>query len=96
LLGWPPSNKVPAQRIKYPPKLGAVQAAKLFPANCKTWIAMVSRKLTMEDIPWLHEQWIEEFLDLCGEIPLRLPPLRITRFALLTQTSSITTTCQSA
>jgi hypothetical protein len=37
---------------------------------------MVSWKLTTEDIPQLHEQWIEEFKDLCGEIPLRLPPLR--------------------
>jgi hypothetical protein len=32
--------------------------------------------LTDEDLPRLHEQWIERFADLCGEIPLRLPPLR--------------------
>jgi hypothetical protein len=36
----------------------------------------VSRKLTIEDIPQLHEQWQERYADLCGEIPLRLPPLR--------------------
>jgi hypothetical protein len=38
---------------------------------------MVSQKLTMEDILQLREQWIEEFKDLCGEIPLSLPPLRL-------------------
>jgi hypothetical protein len=76
LLGWPPSDKALAQRIKYPPKLGTVQAAKPSPANCETRIATVSRKLTMEDIPQLHKQWIEEFSDLCREIPLRLLPLR--------------------
>jgi hypothetical protein len=37
----------------------------------------MSQKLTMEDIPQLCKQWIEEFKDLCGEIPLRLPPLRL-------------------
>jgi hypothetical protein len=37
----------------------------------------VSRKLTAEDILQLCEQWIEEFKDLCGDIPLRLPPLRL-------------------
>jgi 1-aminocyclopropane-1-carboxylate deaminase/D-cysteine desulfhydrase-like pyridoxal-dependent ACC family enzyme len=46
-------------------------------ANHNKQIATVSQKLTMEDIPWLHEQWIEEFKDLYREIPLRLLPLRL-------------------
>jgi hypothetical protein len=33
--------------------------------------------LTDKDLPWLREQWIEKFADLCGEIPLRLWPLRL-------------------
>jgi hypothetical protein len=57
--------------------MGTAQAAKPAPANCKKRIAMVSWKLTVEDILQLHEQWIEEFKNLCGEIPLRLPPLRL-------------------
>jgi hypothetical protein len=32
--------------------------------------------LTDKDLPHLRKQWIERFVDLCGEIPLRLPPLR--------------------
>jgi hypothetical protein len=32
--------------------------------------------LTDKDLPRLHEQWIEKFVDLCGEIPLRLLPVR--------------------
>jgi hypothetical protein len=32
--------------------------------------------LTETDLLQLCEQWIEKFADLCGEIPLRLPPLR--------------------
>ena len=36
----------------------------------------MGRKLTGNDIPRLHEQWKEEFADLCREIPLELLPLR--------------------
>jgi hypothetical protein len=64
-----------AQRIKYPPKMGNVQAAKPSPTNHSKQIVMVSRKLTAEDILKLYEQWKERFTDLCGEIPLRLLPL---------------------
>jgi hypothetical protein len=56
--------------------MGTAQAAKPAQANCDKQIATVSRKLTTEDILQLRKQWIEEFKDLCGEIPLRLPPLR--------------------
>jgi hypothetical protein len=32
----------------------------------------VGRTLTEDDLPQLQEQWVETFMDLCGEIPLRL------------------------
>lgn len=32
--------------------------------------------LTPEDIPRLRDQWIAEYSDLLGPIPLQLPPLR--------------------
>jgi hypothetical protein len=56
--------------------MGTAQAAKPAQAYRNKRIATVSQKLTVEDIPRLCEQWIEEFKDLCREIPLRLPPLR--------------------
>jgi hypothetical protein len=77
LPGWPPSDKVLAQRIKYPPKMGNVQAAKPLSANCSKQLVMVSRNLTQEDIPQLYEQWKERYADLCGEIPLGSLPLRL-------------------
>jgi hypothetical protein len=57
--------------------MGTAQAAKPVQANRGKQIAMVSRKLTTDNILQLCEQWIEEFKDLCEEIPLRLPPLRL-------------------
>jgi hypothetical protein len=36
----------------------------------------MSKKLMVDDIPQLHEQWKNKVMDLCGEIPLRLLPLR--------------------
>jgi hypothetical protein len=77
LPDWPPGKKGLVKGIIYSPKMGIAQAAKPVQANHDKQIAMVSWKLTTEDILQLPKQWIEEFKDLCGEIPLRLPPLRL-------------------
>jgi hypothetical protein len=35
-----------------------------------------SGSLTPADFPQLREQWFEKFSDLCGEVPLELPPFQ--------------------
>ena len=45
------------------------------PTNRYKQLVTVGRKFTGNDIPRLREQGKEEFMDLCGEITLELPPL---------------------
>jgi hypothetical protein len=54
----------------------------LISSSFSVFILILRRKLTTEDILWLHEQQIEEFSDLCGEIPLRLPLLRLVNYEI--------------